>query len=79
MEADTSAPADERWGYTGAAVAGAVLATLFFPLIALIVALLLLGPDMNATGQSVARSDGRFVFPCAISGTATVTVPDRSP
>ena len=33
----------EDSGYTGASVAGAVLATLFFPLIALIVALLLLG------------------------------------
>lgn len=40
-------------GYAGAAVAGAVLATLFFPLIALIAALLLQGsqPDPRKKAQ----------------------------
>ncbi|MGH3008260.1 MAG: hypothetical protein ACRDLM_02465 [Gaiellaceae bacterium] len=39
--------AAESSGYTGAAVAGATLATVFFPLIALIAALVLMGgqPD----------------------------------
>jgi heme A synthase len=40
-------PADGAEGYDGAAVLGAVLATIFFPLIALIAALLLMGGQPN--------------------------------
>jgi hypothetical protein len=49
MEAGAAAKA----GYTGAAVAGAVLATLFFPFIALIAALILQGgqPDPRKKSQ----------------------------
>jgi hypothetical protein len=53
MEA-SSAPPDS--GYTGPAVAGAVLATLFFPLIALIAALLLMGNETNARKRSQLRT-----------------------
>lgn len=42
MEEGLSAPPEED-GYVGASVAGAALATVFFPLIALLAALLLLG------------------------------------
>ena len=126
MEAGTSAPAEGGSGYTGAAVAGAVLATLFFPLISLIVALLLLGgqsdprkraslrmwawssggwivlqvlvviaivasvshsssvdrsgpcvggPDETATGKDISGNGTRFVIPCSLGGTATVSFP----
>ncbi len=129
MEADTSPPpAEDGPGYPGAAVAGAVLATLFFPLIALIAALVLQGgqsdprkrsqlrtwawasgglmvldvllvllavgafaghtsgsgsssgvcvggPTIGATGTQVPGSTTKFVVPCAISGSATVTFP----
>jgi hypothetical protein len=54
MEASTSRPPEAAGsGYTGAAVAGAVLATLFFPLISLIAALLLQGgqPDPHKKAQ----------------------------
>ena len=51
MEAGTSAPPQEP-GYPGAAVFGAVLATLFFPLIALIAALLLHGAQTNPVKRS---------------------------
>jgi len=53
MEAD-SAPSDA--GYAGSAVAGAVLATLFFPLIALIAALLLMGNETNSRKRSQLRT-----------------------
>jgi pheromone shutdown protein TraB len=53
MEAD-SAPPDA--GYTGPAVAGAVLATLFFPLIALIAALLLMGNENSPRKRSQLRT-----------------------
>jgi pheromone shutdown protein TraB len=53
MEA-SSAPPDP--GYTGPAVAGAVLATLFFPLIALIAALLLMGNESNPRKRSQLRT-----------------------
>jgi hypothetical protein len=126
MEAGASAPAEEGTGYSGATVAGAVLATLFFPLISLIAALLLLGgqtdprkrsalrtwawasggwialqvivfvvlfasfshssasersgpcaggPKLNASGKAVPGSNTKFVIPCEISGTQTITVP----
>jgi hypothetical protein len=55
MEAGTSAPAEEGSGYTGAAVAGAILATLFFPLISLIVALLLLGGQSDSRKRASLR------------------------
>jgi hypothetical protein len=127
MEAGTSAAPQEP-GYPGAAVAGAVLATLFFPLFALIAALLLMGgqtnpakrsalrtwawasggwmvlqivffvvlatatfshssgtsdrsgpcvggPKLNATGTQVPGSKNKFVVPCEISGTQTITFP----
>ena len=53
MEAD-SAPPDA--GYNGPAVAGAVLATLFFPLIALIAALVLMGNESNPRKRSQLRT-----------------------
>jgi drug/metabolite transporter (DMT)-like permease len=42
--------------YNGAAVAGAVLATLFFPLIALIAALILLGNERSPRRRSQLRT-----------------------
>ena len=54
MEAGTTpTPEEAGAGYPGAAVAGAVLATLCFPLIALIAALLLQGgqPDPRKKAQ----------------------------
>jgi hypothetical protein len=54
MEAGTTPPREGTGtGYDGAAVAGAVLATLFFPLMALIAALLLQGgqPDPRKKSQ----------------------------
>ncbi len=53
MEA-SSAPSEA--GYNGPAVAGAVLATLFFPLIALIAALLLMGNESNPQKRSQLRT-----------------------
>lgn len=54
MDAGTYPPPEQaEAGYDGAAVAGALLATLFFPLIALIAALLLQGgrPDPRKKSQ----------------------------
>ena len=64
MEAG-SAPSEV--GSKGPAVAGAVLATLFFPLIALIAALLLMGNENNPHKRSQLRtwawvSGGLMVF-----------------
>jgi hypothetical protein len=121
--------AEEGSGYTGASIAGAVLATLFFPLIALIAALLLLrgqqdpgkgrslriwawssaawlvvpvvvvialwtggnssssidlngpcvgGPIPGAEGKDVSGNGTKFAIPCSISGTATVSFPNKS-
>lgn len=57
MEAGTSPPPEEAGpGYTGAAVAGAVLATLFFPFISLIAALLLQGGEEDARKKSQLRT-----------------------
>jgi hypothetical protein len=53
MEAG-SAPSDGR--YNGSAVAGAVLATIFFPLIALIAALVLLGNEGDPGRRSQLRT-----------------------
>ncbi len=52
MEAGATA----KSGYTGAAVAGAVLATLFFPFIALIAALLLQGGQADPRKKSQLRT-----------------------
>jgi heme A synthase len=55
MEVDRGpAPASE--GYSGAAVAGAVLATLFFPFIALIAALLLQGSQTDPRKRAQLRT-----------------------
>jgi fumarate reductase subunit D len=48
--------ASSEAGYPGAAVAGAVLATLFFPLIALIAALLLQGGQVDPRKRSQLRT-----------------------
>ncbi len=55
MEADRF-PSQEPAGYAGAAVAGAVLATLFFPFIALIAALLLQGGQTDPRKKSQLRT-----------------------
>jgi hypothetical protein len=55
MEADQP-PFQESEGYSGAAVAGAVLATLFFPFIALIAALLLQGGQTDPRKKSQLRT-----------------------
>lgn len=55
-------PSQESEGYSGPAVAGAVLATIFFPLIALIAALLLQG------GQSDLRKKAQLRTWAWISG-----------
>lgn len=57
MEAGTSPPPEEAGpGYPGAAVAGAVLATLFFPFISLIAALLLQGGETDPRKKSQLRT-----------------------
>jgi len=68
MEAGTTPPPEEAGvGYTGAAVAGAVLATLFFPFISLIAALLLQGSESDRQKKAQLRtwawiSGGWLVF-----------------
>jgi fumarate reductase subunit D len=59
-------------GYGGASVAGAVLATLFFPLIALIAALLLQGGQTDARKKAQLRawawtSGGLLMFELVIA------------
>jgi hypothetical protein len=65
MEASTSPQPQDTGPYNGAAVAGAVLATLFFPLIALIAALLLMGNESSPQRRSQLRTwawaSGAFV------------------
>ena len=57
MEAGTSAPLGQGdSGYGGASVAGAVLATLCFPFVALVVALLLLGAQIEPRKRSQLRT-----------------------
>jgi hypothetical protein len=53
MEAGSAAP---DTGYNGAAVAGAVLATVFFPLIALIAALILQGNESDPRKKAQLRA-----------------------
>jgi hypothetical protein len=56
MEAGSLPPEAPDAGYTGAAVAGAVLATLFFPFIALIAALLLQGNESDRQKKAQLRT-----------------------
>jgi hypothetical protein len=58
MEAGSSTPPPEATGsgYTGAAVAGAALGTVFFPFISLIAALLLLGGQTDPQKRSQLRT-----------------------
>ena len=73
MEAGTSPPPREAGtGYAGAAVAGAVLATLFFPFVALIAALLLQGGQTDPQKSSQLRtwawaSGGWLVFGAVVT------------
>jgi hypothetical protein len=67
MEAGSGPPSEDAAPYNGAAVAGAVLGTLFFPLIALIAALILMGNERNPARRSQLRtwawaSGGFMVF-----------------
>ena len=72
MEAGTTPPPEEAGeGYTGAAVAGAVLATLAFPFISLIAALLLQGNETDPRKKAQLRtwagaSGGWLVFQALI-------------
>jgi len=72
MDADTSSvPEQAGNGYDGAAVAGAILATLFFPLIALIAALLMQGGQPDPRKKSQLRtwawvSGGWLIFGAAV-------------
>ena len=65
MQAGSPPQPQDSGPYNGAAVAGAVLATLFFPLIALIAALLLMGNESNPQKRSQLRTwawaSGAFV------------------
>jgi hypothetical protein len=69
MEAGPAAP---DTGYDGAAVAGAVLATVFFPFVALIAALLLQGNESDRRKKAQLRtwawwSGGWLVFGVAFA------------
>ena len=80
MGADSASSASSGAGYTGAAVAGAVLATLFFPFISLIAALLLQGGETDPVKRSQLRtwawaSGGWLLFGVAVTMTlALVTL-----
>jgi hypothetical protein len=56
MEIGSAPRPEDAPPYNGAAVAGAVLATLFFPLIALIAALLLMGNEQSPQRRSQLRT-----------------------
>ena len=56
MEDGSSTPQEAGTGYSGAPVAGAVLATLFFPFISLIVALLLQGGQTDPRKKAQLRT-----------------------
>jgi hypothetical protein len=64
----------EAQPYNGAAVAGAVLATLFFPLIALIAALILLGNERNPQRRSQLRTWAWTSGGLMVLGTVLVVV-----
>jgi hypothetical protein len=83
MEAGTTPPPEEAGeGYTGAAVAGAVLATLFFPFISLIAALLLQGgqsdPRKKAQLRTWAWASGGLLAFGALIGVILVSVASGS-
>jgi membrane protease YdiL (CAAX protease family) len=61
-------------GYPGAAVAGAVLATLFFPLIALIAALLLQGDQLDLRKKSQLRTWAWASFGWMVFGVVLVVL-----
>lgn len=72
MEAGSAPRPEDAAPYDGAAVAGAVLATLFFPLIALIAALLLMGNEQSPRRRSQLRtwawaSGGWIVFQVVVA------------
>lgn len=78
MDAGTPSLPQEARPYDGAAVAGAVLATLFFPLIALIAALLLMGNETNPARRSQLRtwawaSGGLLAFGALIVALAVIS------
>jgi hypothetical protein len=56
MEGGTAPPDEAGSAYSGATVAGAALATVIFPLIALIAALLLLGSQTDPRKRSALRT-----------------------
>jgi hypothetical protein len=56
MEAGGFARAERGWGYSSPAVVGAVLATLFFPLVSLIAALVLLGGQKDPQKRGALRA-----------------------
>jgi hypothetical protein len=78
MEASTSTPPEEAGsGYTGAAVMGAALATLFFPLISLIAALLMQGGQTDPRKKAQLRtwawiSGGWLVFGVVVTVVLTL-------
>ena len=80
MEAGSAPSEPSGAGYGGAAVAGAVLATVFFPFIALIAALLLQGGEADPVRRSQLRtwawvSGGWLVFGVIVMVTlASVTL-----
>ena len=81
MEAGPSFPPDESdSGYGGAAIAGAALATVFFPFFALIAALLSIGNQMEPRKRSQLRlwawiSGGLLAFEAVVMVTlASVTL-----
>ena len=55
MEAGSSAPGEEE-GYPSSSVAGAVVATFFFPIFALIAALMLLGGQKESRKRAMLRN-----------------------
>ena len=73
MEAGFTPPPEETGaGYEGAAVAGAALATVFFPFVSLIAALLLQGSQTDPRKRAQLRtwawvSGGRLAFGVAVS------------
>ena len=56
MEAGASARPERGWGYSSSAFAGAVLGTLFFPLVSLIAALVLLGGQKDPQKRGALRT-----------------------
>ena len=79
MEAGPAPSTAPGEGYNGAAVAGAVLATLFFPFIALVAALLLQGGDVDPRKRAQLRtwawvSGGWLAFGALMTALALVAL-----